>query len=73
MMNSLQHSGRGARMAARPIPEHDLQGLLSGRVASWRNERGYLLRKRVGSPNIIGEPVEGASSHVRKTYAAATC
>lgn len=50
-----------------------VEGSLSGSLASWLTERGYLLRKRPGSPNIVGEPVEGANAPVRENYASATC
>lgn len=50
-----------------------VEASLSGPVATWLGERGYLLRKSAGSPNIVGEPVEGINASVRETYASAMC
>ena len=50
-----------------------VEGSLSGPVAGWLGERGYLLRKSPGSPNIVGEPKGGIGSSVLETYVSAMC
>ncbi len=63
-MESLLHRDR---------PVLIVEGSLSGSIAAWLAERGYLLRKSAGSPNIVAEPRELLETGSRKSYAAARC